>query len=127
MTGGGEPTLLLVDDEDLILSALERTLRREGYRLLTAHSAEEALRVLARESVDLVISDHMMPRTNGLQLLTEVGERFPTTGRLLVTGWPEAIEPEQIRRVGIHALIPKPWDDAVLKQRIREALAGSVR
>lgn len=122
MSDGSQPTLLLVDDEDRILSALERSLRREGYRLLTAHSAEEALRVLERETVDLVISDHMMPRTNGLQLLTEVGERHPRVGRLLVTGWPEAIDPEEVRRVGIHALIPKPWDDAELKQRIREAL-----
>ena len=51
------PTVLIVDDEDRILASLQRTLRREGYRLLFAQSPREALRLLNDEPVDLVMSD----------------------------------------------------------------------
>ena len=59
------PTVLLVDDEDKILASLQRSLRREGYRLLVAQGARQALRVLRDEPVDLVVSDHKMPGMSG--------------------------------------------------------------
>lgn len=115
-------SVLVVDDEWRILSALRRTLRSEGYEVLTAETVEEALRVLDERCVDIVLSDHKMPGMTGVQLLAEVARRCPSAARMLITGWTEEIPREQLERFGICALITKPWDDARLKQTLRRAL-----
>ena len=121
MSGSGSPpVLLLVDDETRILSALRRTLRREGYEILTAESVAEGLRILESREVDLVLTDQKMPGMSGLEFLAQVAKRHPNVARLLITGWPEEIPPDQIERLGIRALIPKPWDDQQLKSALRE-------
>jgi response regulator RpfG family c-di-GMP phosphodiesterase len=111
--------LLIVDDEERILAALRRALRREGYDILTAGSAQEALRLLSCSAVDIILSDHKMPGMDGMELLAEAAERRPSAARLLITGWTEAVPRELLESVGIAALIPKPWDDAHLKDTLR--------
>ena len=118
----GSPVLLLVDDESRILSALERALRREGYELLVAESAAQALRILDDRPVDLVLSDHKMPGMSGLEFLGEAAARQPGAARILITGWPEEVPADQLERLGIRALIPKPWDQDALKATVREQL-----
>jgi len=112
----------MVDDEARILTALRRTLRREGYELLTAGTAAEAIRVLEERPVDLILSDQKMPGMSGLALLAEVARRQPTVARLLITGWTEAVPPEELKKLDVKALVPKPWDDAELKQVLRDVL-----
>jgi response regulator RpfG family c-di-GMP phosphodiesterase len=116
------PTLLVVDDEARILSALRRSLRREGWRVLTAGTPAEALRLLDEESIDAVLSDHKMPRMSGLDVLEAAAQRHPHAARILISGWPDEISPERLRELGVRALVPKPWDDAELKKILREAL-----
>lgn len=116
------PVVLLVDDEVNILSALRRTLRREGYEILTARSAAEALAVLQQRPVDLIVSDQKMPGMSGLDLLREVASRFSGVRRVLLTGWPEEIPDAELRPIGLSALLPKPWDDAELKAILRRQL-----
>jgi len=121
----GDPSVvLLVDDEAHILSALTRSLRREGFELLTAQSPAEALQVLETRRVDLVVSDQKMPGASGIDLLREVARRHPTTPRVLLTGWPEEIPASELAASGVDAVLPKPWDDASLKQTLRGLLAG---
>jgi CheY-like chemotaxis protein len=119
----GRPVLLVVDDEPRILSALQRCLRREGYEIVAAETAAGALRILRERRVDALLTDHKMPGMSGLELIREVAEQWPGTARLLLTGWAAEIAPEEARRLGIRALVPKPWDDAELKALLREALA----
>ena len=116
-------TVLIVDDEARILNALRRSLRREGWEILTAEGPREALRMLDDQAVDLVLSDHKMPGMTGSELLREVSERWPAVVRILITGWAEAVGDDEIREIGIRALIPKPWDDAELKATLRRHLA----
>jgi response regulator RpfG family c-di-GMP phosphodiesterase len=116
-------TLLVLDDEPRILSALCRSLRREGYELITSETVEEALRVLDARPVDAILSDQRMPGTSGLQFLEEAARRRPQAVRLLFTGWPEEIPPERLAELGVKALITKPWDDAKLKATLRRALS----
>jgi response regulator RpfG family c-di-GMP phosphodiesterase len=115
-----KPVLLLVDDEVRILSALRRALRREGYEILTADSPERALALLEEHVVDLVLSDHKMPGMSGLSLLERASELQPRASRLLITGWTEEVPKAELSRVGVRALIPKPWDDGELKSALRE-------
>lgn len=119
-------TLLFVDDEPSILSALRRLFRPEGYRILLAESGAAALELLAREPVDLVVSDMRMPGMDGARLLQAVRQRWPDVGRLLLTGYADigstmaAINEGEIQRY-----IAKPWDDQELLQAVHEGVARS--
>jgi response regulator RpfG family c-di-GMP phosphodiesterase len=117
----GAAKLLILDDESRILSALRRTLRREPYEIFTAETVVEALRVLEREEIDLVLSDHKMPGTTGLQFLEEAARLRPRAVRMLITGWTETIPEASVTALGIQAVIAKPWEDAALKETLRLA------
>jgi len=116
------PCLLIVDDEARILSALRRALRREGYEIVTAETGEEALRILDERPVDGVLTDQKMPGMSGAQLLAEAARRRPAAVRMIITGWTEEIPRERLKKLGVCALITKPWDDAKLKATLRRAL-----
>jgi len=115
-------SVLCVDDEPSILSALRRVLRVEGCRILTANSGAEALALLETEPVDVVVSDMRMPVMDGARLLAEVRARWPGTARVLLTGYADmdatilAINEGQIYRY-----IHKPWDETELRLTVRQA------
>ena len=116
------PTVLVVDDEVRILSALRRTLRREAFDLVTAETPDAGLRILEERPVDLVLSDAKMPGMNGLEFLSLAAETRPNVMRMLITGWTEEIPTEDLQRAGVCALITKPWEDDKLKATLRRAL-----
>lgn len=74
--------ILAVDDEESILSALTRVLRRAGYELSTANSAADALLLMEKQPAHLVISDHRMPGKTGIEFLREVRQRCPSRSGL---------------------------------------------
>ncbi len=116
-------TVLCVDDEPNILSSLRRLFRPQGYRMLTAESAIDALALLEREHVDVVISDMRMPQMDGAQFLAHVRERWPDAVRLLLTGYADmertvaAINSGEILRY-----LSKPWNDVDVMLTVRQAL-----
>lgn len=115
-------TLLLVDDEPGILAALKRMLRREGYRILTAASGAEALELLALESVQVMISDQRMPGMSGTELLTRVKDMHPHCLRVILSGQADMMSVlDAINDGAVYKFFTKPWDDAQLRERIREA------
>jgi adenylate cyclase len=122
VNGDAQPIVLLVDDEPRILSALTRALRREGYQLLSADTPALALRLVDEHAVDLVLSDYKMPGITGLELLERIAKRRPEAARLLITGWNTEVDPAALARLGVLAVLPKPWDDTELKLALRKAL-----
>jgi CheY-like chemotaxis protein len=116
------PRLLLVDDEEQILNSLRRSLRREGYELVTARTPREALERLDEQSFDAVLTDHKMPGMTGVELLAKVARLQPNAARLLITGWSQAVSAEEIEAIEIDAVLPKPWEDTELKDALRKAL-----
>jgi len=116
------PVVLLVDDEPRIVSSLIRALRREGYELLSAERPEDALRLVEERPVDLVLSDYKMPAMMGTELLERIARRCPNAARVLLTGWTQEIDREALARIGVHAVLSKPWDDGELKRTLRKAL-----
>ena len=122
MAGDGR-VLLIVDDEARILSALRRTLRREGYEIFTAETVDEAFDILEQRPVDAILSDHKMPGMSGMKFLEEAGRRRPDAVRMIITGWTEELPRASLDEVGVCALVTKPWDDAKLKATLRRALA----
>src|SRR5471030_3391307 len=117
------PTLLCVDDEPNILSALRRLFRARGYRVLLAEGGAEGLRILEQESVDLVISDMRMPEMDGAHFLAQVRARWPDTMRLLLTGYSDIQSIQDAINCGeIYRYITKPWDDNDMLLLVRHAL-----
>jgi two-component system probable response regulator PhcQ len=109
-------TLLIVDDEENVLSALQRTLRRENYTLLTASEPAEGFAILQRSQVDVVLSDHLMPNMSGLDFLKDVRALHPDVVRIMLTGHAEASTAmEAINEGEIYRFLTKPWEDAELK------------
>ena len=116
------PTLLLVDDEPGILSALRRLFRPQGYRILTADSGAAGLAILEGEAVNLVISDMRMPEMDGATFLKQVRERWPQTKRILLTGYADITSTVSAINEGeIYRYIAKPWDDKEMLAVVREA------
>jgi len=79
-------TILLVDDEEKVLSGLKRILRKEPYTVLTCTNAEDALRTLAQTNVDVVVSDENMPGISGSEFISRVRRQYPSTVRIILTG-----------------------------------------
>jgi len=119
----GSFTLLFVDDEPQVLKALKRIFIDEDYRILTACDAEEALRLLASEPVQLIISDHRMPGKTGAQLLGEVRERWPETIRIMLTGYADVQSiMGAVNEGSVYKFITKPWNDEDLRLTVSLAL-----
>lgn len=119
------PIVLLVDDDDRVLSSLRRSFRREPFEIETAENAERALERLASPpAVALVISDFRMPGMNGLELLKIVRQRHRATARILLSGWTSEVSRSELEAADLFASHEKPWDDAALKASIRSALAS---
>ncbi len=115
-------TLLLVDDENNILNALKRTLRRDGYTILTANSGEEGLALLAKHEVGIIISDQRMPHMVGVEFLRKVKMLYPKTLRIVLSGYTELESvTSAINEGAICKFLTKPWDDDLLRDNIREA------
>ena len=116
------PVLLIVDDEERILNSLRRSLRREGFEILTAQTPHEARKWLEERPVAVVLSDHKMPTSSGLEILGMARDLRPDATRLLISGWPEQVPAAKLEELGVRELLPKPWDDGDLKRVLQEAL-----
>ncbi len=120
----GEPTVLTVDDEPSVLSALRRVFRAQGIKTLQATSAADGLALLKSERVDLVISDMRMPGMDGAHFLEQVKAHDASIVRILLTGYADmASTIAAINKGSIHRYIAKPWDDQDLVLVVREALS----
>ena len=116
-------TVLCVDDEPGILSALKRTLRSGDVAVITATSGAQALEFMAELPVDLVISDMRMPGMDGAQLLERICSDWPDTVRILLTGYSDmAATILAVNRGRIFRYLQKPWDEHELVESVREGL-----
>jgi len=108
-------TILFVDDEPQILRSYKRSFRKTGFTLLFAESGEEAVQLIEKESIDLIITDYRMPYMNGLEVLTYIQEKWPEVMRVIVSGQVEKkISIEIVTRNIAHSFLTKPWDNSNL-------------
>ena len=115
--------VMFVDDEPHVTAGLKRTLRKEPYTVLSANSADEALDILKREPVDVIVSDENMPGMSGAEFLTVVRRKYPDTIRIILTG--HANLDAAIRAINggeIYRFLTKPCNEVDLSVTIRQAL-----
>ncbi|WP_018610026.1 ATP-binding response regulator [Uliginosibacterium gangwonense] len=116
-------TLLLVDDEENILSSLRRLLRKEGYRLLCATSGQAGLEILKQEKVDVIMSDQRMPHMIGTEFLRLTRNLSPDSVRIILSGYTDLESvTAAINEGAVYKFLTKPWDDEILRLSIKEAL-----
>lgn len=125
-------TLLLLDDEPNILRSLTRTLRRDGYRILAAESAQQAFELLATQEVHVIISDQRMPDMSGTEFFKRVKELHPLAIQIVLSGYTDLkTVTAAINEGAIYKFLTKPWDDEelrlVVQQAFREAAMLKVR
>jgi two-component system response regulator HupR/HoxA len=115
-------TVLVVDDEPGILETLSLTLAEEA-RVLTARDASEALSVLEREDVALVLTDQRMPGMTGIELLERARSLRPDALRILLTGYADhEVVADAVNRGQIYRYLQKPWEPGELRLTVRRAL-----
>ncbi len=116
-------SILIVDDNSGILSALKRTLADEPYEIFTAASGVDGLEMLHKHQIKLIISDEKMPGMSGSDFLTAAKKIFPNTIRIMLTGYANLEAAMKAINDGeIYRFFSKPWDDLELKLSIRTAL-----
>lgn len=118
-------TVLLVDDEPMVINSIRRALSRSRFDIRSATSADEGLRMLANDEFAVVVSDHRMPGMCGSEFLGLVRERHPSTMRLMLTGESDIqLAAEAINRAGVFRLLLKPCPTEALIAAIEAALAA---
>ncbi|WP_186301577.1 EAL domain-containing protein [Denitromonas halophila] len=117
-----ERTLLIVDDEPAVLAMMTIALDGQGYRVLTAKSAREALALLACNEVQVIMTDQRMPEMDGAELLKRVGVRYPHTLRIVLSGYGDIEHLHKaVSRGEIYKFFTKPWDEESLRKQVLDA------
>jgi len=118
-----EINVLFLDDEKSILSSLRRLFINEPYGVITTSDYKEALDLIGKENIKVVLSDHRMPEIKGTEFLHKVKDMYPHTIRILFTGFAEFSAAEDAINVGeVFRFISKPWDSAELKMIVGQAI-----
>jgi DNA-binding NtrC family response regulator len=120
-------TVMLVDDEEMVTTALAGFLQLETpYRVLQYNSPRAAIEVVEREAVDVVVADFMMPELDGVDFLKAVRARRPHSTRILLTGYADVENAiRAINEAGLYQYLQKPWDNEQLKIVIRNGIERS--
>jgi response regulator RpfG family c-di-GMP phosphodiesterase len=124
LTENAQPHVLLVDDEDMVITSIRAFLQLEtDYAIHGFNDPQDAVRHLQTNQVDVVISDYLMPKMNGIQMLAKAKELQPEAARVLLTGHADKQSAIQaINDVGLYQYLEKPWENSQLLLVINSAI-----
>jgi CheY-like chemotaxis protein len=116
-------SVLVVDDEPIVLQLFSRVLSEKGLRTRTASSAEEALKLLEQGGIACVLADKNMPGMDGIEMLRRVREAQPHCAFIVMTGYASTESAIEALRLGAVDYLQKPFEDLdQVAQRIEEAI-----
>lgn len=119
---------MLVDDEPDGLDGLSLIVRRQGWEPLCAHSAAQALEMLEKHAVQVLVCDECMPGMRGVELLQLASTRFPEVTRVMLTGKADLeLTLQAINRVHVFRFLQKPCPARELVATIQEAIQKNLR
>jgi DNA-binding NtrC family response regulator len=114
--------ILVVDDDELILESLVSIFESEGFHTSYARRGEEALRLLERESFNLILVDMKLPDMTGLELLGRIRDTTPRIRKLVLTGFPDAPSAIEAANQKVDAYLVKPYDPEKLIRLVERNL-----
>lgn len=119
-----QPVVTVVDDEEMVVTSIRAYLQLEtDYRIDGFTDPEEAVKHLEMHPVDVVVTDILMPKLNGVQLLARAKRLQPEAARILLTGHADKQSAIQaINEVGVYQYLEKPWENAQLLLVINSAI-----
>ena len=119
-----QPRVMIVDDEDMVITSVRAFLNLETeYEIEGFTDPEQAAKYLETHPVDVVVSDYLMPKMNGIQLLARAKQLQPEAARVLLTGHADKQSAIQaINDVGLFQYLEKPWDNSQLLLVIQSAI-----
>lgn len=124
MENNSQPAVLIVDDEDMVITSIRAFLQLEtDYKVTGVTEPLQAVKYLETNPVDVVVSDYLMPKMTGLQVLAKAKDLQPEAARVLLTGHADKQSAIQaINEVGLFQYLEKPWDNAQLLLVIQSAI-----
>ena len=124
MKTNAQPVVAVIDDEEMVVVSISAYLQLEtDYRIYGFTDPEEAVKHLETNPVDVVITDIMMPKLNGVELLARAKRFQPEAARILLTGHADKQNAIQaINEVGVYQYLEKPWENAQLLLVINSAI-----
>ena len=127
MMDDSQSTVVLVDDEPMVVTALDSFLQLEtSYNVLTFTSAIEALEALGDVSIHVLVADYMMPDMDGISFFIKAREIRPAATRILLTGYADKQNAiRAINEAGLYYYLEKPWDNDQLGMVIRNGVERS--
>ncbi|HEX7184840.1 MAG TPA: sigma-54 dependent transcriptional regulator [Thermoanaerobaculia bacterium] len=114
--------ILIVDDEEVLQDVLTVLIRKEGHNTLSAYTGEEALEILEREEIDLVLLDMMLPGMHGMEVLREIRRRQPDQTVVVITAFSSIESAIEAMREGAFHYIPKPFKNEEVLLTVRKGL-----
>lgn len=120
-------SVLLIDDENIILETISDDLRNEGYDVITAPNAEKGYNKFREKPCDLVITDLIMEGMNGIQLSKKLKKTHPETPVMVLTGYPSTDSVIEALRTGVNDYLLKPCDRKELSEKVRSCLQGKIK
>jgi adenylate cyclase len=115
-------TILVVDDESLITNTLSRVLRASGYRVVATQNPLEAIAILSKQHIDILLSDVEMPGISGIELVKLASKEFPGVLRILLTG--HVTTENMLRAINegqVFRYLPKPFDNKQILETMKAA------
>jgi CheY-like chemotaxis protein len=121
-------TILLVEDEELLRAGVQEVLEIQGYKVITAPDGEQALACLAAQTIDLIITDLVMPKMDGVDFVKQLRKIKPDLPVIVVSGSTRNIMQrygiDSIQVPGANASLPKPFKSVDLIEQVRQLLAS---
>ena len=117
-------TILVAEDEPTVRAFIARALTLSGHDTTVAEDGQRALEALADRKFDLLLSDIVMPELDGIALALKCAQDWPEMRVLLMSGYAQERQRAHNLDVLAHAVLPKPFDLATLREAVTAALAG---
>ncbi len=115
--------ILFVDDSKLVLEVARDLFRTQGFEILTAENAKEALELFQHHEIAVVVSDNRMPGMSGLEFLSKLKDIAPETVKILMTGHADlASALEAINKSGVYRFMVKPWTNEDMFDAVKEGM-----
>jgi len=120
--GAATKSILFVDDEPNVLNSYRRVLRKSPWKIFTASSGENALKILIKEHIDLIVTDIKMPQIHGIELISKIRENHKKVPILVCSAYHGMKDDHSLQFHKVADFLEKPVDPAVLKGKLKELL-----